>query len=117
MSSSNAGQPDNSIGYGVPNYRALSNFLNAEQSDSWYAVYPNPVSESDYLKIKVFDPTSDQIVEIGLFDALGKPLTEDRLNINWQNNEYFLELLSLPRGIYILNLQSENNFSQVKIFK
>ena len=117
MSSSNAGQPDNSIGYGVPNYNALSNFLEAEQSETWYAVYPNPVNESGYLKIKVFDPARDQIVNIGLFDALGKPLTEDRLNISWQNNEYFLELLSLPRGIYILNLQSENNFSQVKILK
>ena len=117
MSSSNASQPNNSIGYGVPNYRALINFLEAEESESWFAVYPNPVSEGGYLKIKVFDPVSDNNVKIGLFDTLGKPLADDNLIISWQNNEYFLELLSLPQGIYILNLQSESNFSQVKILK
>jgi hypothetical protein len=101
----------------VPHYRALRNFLDAEQSENWFSVYPNPVIENGYLKIKVFDPTSDNNVKIKLFDTLGKPLADDNLNITWQNNEYFLELLSLPKGIYILNLQSDSNFSQVKILK
>ncbi len=117
LSSSNSSQPDNSFGYGVPHYRALRNFLDAEQSENWFSVYPNPVIENGYLKIKVFDPTSDNNVKIKLFDTLGKPLADDNLNITWQNNEYFLELLSLPKGIYILNLQSDSNFSQVKILK
>jgi hypothetical protein len=105
------------LGYGVPHYRALRNFIDAEQSEKWFAIYPNPVSENGNLKIKVFDPTSDNNVKIKLFDTLGKQLADDNLNISWQNNEYFLELVSLRPGIYILNLQSDSNFSQVKILK
>jgi subtilisin family serine protease len=117
MSSSMSSQPNNMLGYGVPHYRALRNFIDAEQSEKWFAIYPNPVSENGNLKIKVFDPTSDNNVKIKLFDTLGKQLADDNLNISWQNNEYFLELVSLRPGIYILNLQSDSNFSQVKILK
>jgi serine protease AprX len=117
MSSSNSSQPDNSIGYGVPNYRALINFLEAEESESWFTVYPNPVIGEGYLKIKVFDPVSNTNVKIKIFDTLGNRLGEDDLIISWQNNEYFLNMATLRAGIYILNLQTNSNFSQVKISK
>ena len=117
MSSSNSSQPDNFFGYGIPSYRALHNYLEAKASESWFAVYPNPVTESEYLKIKVFDPVIDDIVELKLFDTSGKFIGGDELIVTWQNNEYFLELETLRPGIYILNLQSNNNFSQVKILK
>ena len=117
MSSSNASQPDNIIGYGVPNYRALINFLEAEESETWFAVYPIPVSEGDYLKIKVFDPVSNETVKIKMFDTSGRLLGGDDLKITWKDNEYFLDLVTLRAGIYILNLQSNSNFSQVKLLK
>ena len=117
MSSSNASQANNSTGYGVPSYRALINFLEAEESETWFTVYPNPVSQDGYLKIKVFDPVIDNNVKIRMFDTLGKRLEEEDLIITWQNNEYFLELVTLRPGIYILNLQSNSNSSQVKILK
>jgi subtilisin family serine protease len=116
-SSSNSAQPDNSIGYGVPSYRAINNYFAAEESTEWFAVYPNPIIDADYLKIKVFDPARDKMLRIKMFDTLGKPIADDDLKVTWQDNEYFLELVSLRRGIYILNLQSDNNFSQVKILK
>jgi len=116
-SSSNAGTPNTDIGYGIPSYQALYNYLAAEESAHWFSVYPNPVVESEYLKIRIFDPLENSKVHIKMFDRLGKPLTDDNLNISWQNNMYFLELASLPRGIYILNLQSSKNFSRVKILK
>jgi subtilisin family serine protease len=116
-SASNSGQADNAIGYGVPSYRAINNYFAAEESSAWFAVYPNPVIEAEKLKIKVFDPARDKFLKIRMFDTLGKPIADDDLQISWQNNEYFLELVSLPRGIYILNLQSDSNFSQVKILK
>ena len=52
-----------------------------------------------------------------MFDTLGNPLLDENLTVNWQNNEYFLEMTALPQGIYILNLQSNSHFSQVKILK
>jgi subtilisin family serine protease len=115
-SSSNAFNPDNELGYGVPSYRALRNYIEADESETWFVVYPNPVI-NDFLRIKVFDPQTDNNVQFKMFDTLGKAMVSTNLSITWQNNEYFLEMSSLPQGIYILNLQSDNNFSQVKILK
>lgn len=116
-SSSNANRPDNEMGYGVPSYLALSNYLSAAEEESWFAAFPNPVIGSDYLHIKVFDPIIDTNVQLDLFDTLGKPILDEQLNISWQFNEYFLDMKTLPQGIYILNLQSTSNFSQIKILK
>jgi len=105
------------MGYGIPSYQALNNFLQAEASATWFAAFPNPVMNTNFLQIKIFDPVADNNVRFKMFDALGKPLTDDNLKITWQDNAYFLETTTLPRGIYILNLQSDSNFSQIKILK
>ncbi|RLD22817.1 MAG: hypothetical protein DRI71_06980, partial [Bacteroidetes bacterium] len=116
-SSTNSANPDNERGYGIPSYRAVKNYLEAEESNVWFVAYPNPLETTDFLRIKVFDPIVDNNVQLKLFDTLGKPLSDENLSISWQDNEYFLEMTTLPRGIYILNLQSSSNFSQVKILK
>ena len=116
-SSSNAATPDNIMGYGIPSYRAVSNYLAAEQAAGWFALYPNPVVNTPYLRIKIYDPIRDPSVIFTMFDTLGKPIASADLAITWQDNEYFLEMTGLPRGIYILNLQSGKNFSQVKVLK
>ena len=117
FSSSNAATPDNIMGYGIPSYRAVSNYLAAEQAAGWFALYPNPVVNTPYLRIKIYDPIRDPSVIFTMFDTLGKPIASADLAITWQDNEYFLEMTGLPRGIYILNLQSGKNFSQVKVLK
>lgn len=116
-SSTNSASPNNELGYGVPSYIALKNYMEAEESDVWFTAYPNPLETTDYLKIKVFDPITDNNVQVKMFDTLGKPLMDENITINWQDNEYFLEMTALPQGIYILNLQSNSHFSQIKILK
>ncbi|MEN8250160.1 MAG: T9SS type A sorting domain-containing protein, partial [Bacteroidota bacterium] len=78
---------------------------------------PNPVSGHENVRIKVSNPTLNSHVKISIFDRLGRELPGGELELTWQNNEYILEVSTLPRGIYILNLQSETNFSKVKILK
>jgi subtilisin family serine protease len=116
-SSTNSANPDNEWGYGIPSYTAIKNYFTAEESNVWFTAYPNPLETTNFLRIKVFDPILDDNVQVKMFDTLGKPLLDENLSITWQNNEYFLEMTTLPRGIYILNLQSNSNFSQVKILK
>jgi hypothetical protein len=116
-SSTNSVSPNNELGYGVPSYTAITNYLEAAQSDVWFTAYPNPLETTNFLRIKVFDPITDNNIQVEMFDTLGKPILDKNLTITWQDNEYFLELSSLPQGIYILNLQSNSHFSQVKILK
>jgi len=117
MSSSNSASPDNDMGYGVPSYNALTNYLQAEEEESWYAASPNPIDGNTLLQIKIFDPVKDSEVQLNMYDTMGKPISNEQLAISWQTNKYFLEMSTLPRGIYILNLQSSSNFSQIKILK
>lgn len=115
--SSLSANPNNEMGYGIPSYRAMVNYLENQTSESWISVYPNPVTYSDNIRIKVSDPNENSEVQLKIFDRTGRELAGHSLTLTWQHNEYFLEVSTLPRGIYILNLQSETNFTKVKILK
>ena len=115
FSADNAATPDNTMGYGIPSYRAVRNYLEAGQTTAWYALYPNPVT--DYLRIKIYNPVDNPGLNFTMYNTLGKPVTGADLAITWRDNAYFLEMTGLPRGIYILNLHSGKNFSQVKVLK
>lgn len=115
FSANNATTPDSSRGYGIPSYRALVNYIEHLESATWASIYPNPV-END-LKVYVSDPAEDSNVEFSLFNTNGQPILTSNLDITWQNNQYILDVSTLPRGIYVLNLQSKNNYSQLKFAK
>ena len=115
FSANNATMPDNSRGYGIPSYRALVNYIEHLESSVWASIYPNPTV--DDLMVYVSDPAEDANVEINLYNTNGQPILTSSLDITWQDNQYILDVSTLPRGIYVLNLQSKNKFSQLKFAK
>jgi serine protease AprX len=115
MSASNSSAPNNEIGYGIPSYRALVNFIEHLESENWASIYPNPTS--DKLTVLVSDPAEDPQMDFRLFNSNGQLMLTSNLSISWQNNRYILDVSTLPRGIYVLNLQSNKNYSQLKFAK
>ena len=113
FSSSQASAPDNRMGYGIPSYGAMVNYLDQFSADGWVSIYPNPIADNN-LKVKVTNPSEDSSIQIDVFNTLGQPIYIAQENITWQDNEYILDVSNLPQGIYILNLQSTNNFTQLK---
>ncbi|MEN8251853.1 MAG: S8 family serine peptidase, partial [Bacteroidota bacterium] len=85
-SSSLSANPNSDMGYGIPSYRALVNYLENESSEQWLSVYPNPVSGHENVRIKVSDPTLNSHVKISIFDRLGRELPGGELELTWQNN-------------------------------
>ncbi|HHL52935.1 MAG TPA: T9SS type A sorting domain-containing protein, partial [Flammeovirgaceae bacterium] len=116
MSASQAGAPDNSMGYGIPSYLRVHNYLEATTATDWYAAYPNPVADN-YLTVKIYDAGNNKDVSIRLFDAQGKQIADDVIGISWRQNEALLEVSGLYPGIYIVNLRSQQHFSRFKIVK
>lgn len=113
LSSTHVFEPGNRMGYGIPSYRAVVNYLEQFSANDWISIYPNPISAND-LNVRVTNPSEDNSVQIELFNTLGQPILIGKESITWQNNEYILDVSTLPRGIYVLNLQSSNNFTQLK---
>lgn len=115
FSSTNSISPDNEIGYGIPSYRALKNYVEHLKAETWASIYPNPTERE--LLVYVNDPSEDPLVNIKLYNCNGQPLLFSSLDITWHDNKYILDVSTLPQGIYVLNLQSNNNTSQLKFVK
>jgi len=115
MSASYAYSPNNRWGYGIPSYQAIVNYLEHLENSSMVELYPNP-TESEVV-IKVNDPSVDYDVDLKLFNSEGKILNLSNLDITWQDNKYILDVSTLPRGIYVLNLQSNTRYSKLKFIK
>ena len=106
----NYNSPNDSMGYGIPDFKALHNKLLREkgliyQQENLPLVYPNPFN--NYLDI-MFYTNSAKEYEISLFDHNGK--------LHYSNKQYFqpeffanfkitgLEMLS--NGIYYVKIRS-----------
>ena len=95
--SSNAQNPDNLIGYGIPNFRmALENTeMNSYFSEEFY-VFPNPVSEELYFA------SPEQHYDVSIYDLTGKLL------LYQQNVNKKIDLSGFSRGIYIAKFERQN---------
>ncbi|MGC3946996.1 MAG: S8 family serine peptidase [Chryseolinea sp.] len=54
-SASQSTSPDSLIGYGIPNFQAVVNYIESHPQEEIFAVYPNPVT-ADSLIVKPADP-------------------------------------------------------------
>jgi serine protease AprX len=115
-SASYAFNPDNRMGYGVPTYSSIKNYLEFADSDPWISVYPNPV-EDQYLNISIANPSENAIVDFNIYNTMGQPIKSGQGSVTWQENRYILDVSTLPAGIYVLNLHSDTQVSQIRFSK
>lgn len=77
-----------------------------EENENSFAVYPNPFKES----LKVESLSNEPIISVELRDVNGKQIA-----VEWNNNE--IKTTELSKGIYILKLETETSYKQVRITK
>lgn len=115
MTASQAKTPDNSLGYGVPNFIAIRNYIDSLQDTPLISVFPNPVTGSSFsITLKELD---DAPVQITIYDSRGSKVAESILQINWLNNPFQYDISLFTSGLYYVKVQSGNNISTVKIAK
>ncbi len=90
--------PDNNLGYGIPGYLAVVNFLEPYFS---LTAWPNPVVDKLFLNLSPWLP----LMRISIQDTMGKTVYQlDNPNITWSNSKSQLDLTGLTSGVYILRI-------------
>lgn len=104
--------PDYELGYGIPDLMsALNTTLTVGdlESDSDISVYPNPTKNFVYLKM----PSTENKSTVTMFNVLGKQVLQQL--IDNKNNQ--IDISSLSKGIYILNVKSDTKSKSFKLIK
>ena len=111
-------KPDSLLGFGIPDMKMAALILGSELTVEWekdknWIVYPNPVN--DYLFIQYKEETAPRKFAIEILSLDGRLI---RKWVNHGSSRYIISgLHSLPSGILLMRIQSENNSETVKLFK
>lgn len=103
LSASQSKTPDNQLGYGVPNYIAVKNYLESNLSANEVFIYPNPTESTLRLAFKNLPQGQ---VDISFYDALGNLLSNPVTTLNWLNNPMEIPLSNLAAGSYFLKVKT-----------
>ncbi len=114
-SASQAQAPDNLVGYGIPHFRAIVNYLESERGSELISVYPNPVS-GDSFQIRLKEPT-DAPVQVTIFDSRGSRVADSTLQINWFSNPFQYDISQFMSGLYFVRVKSGTATATIRIAK
>lgn len=119
LSASQAGAPDNFLGYGIPHYRAVVNYLEITsvepEEDHSLVVYPNPVTDTFTLAPR--KPSILPLKEVAIINAQGQVVTQNNVIYNWPDNTYSMNIAHFLPGVYFLTVRIGNKYETYKLVK
>lgn len=111
-------QSDSLLGYGIPDMQIADQLLktsvvqNIQQETKWQ-VFPNPMR--NYLVVKNTEKFDQQEIKISFYNLSGQLLNQE---VRRTGNEIIIHnLQSLPTGLLILKIESENHSESIKLSK
>ncbi len=119
LSASQASSPDNELGYGIPNYNAVVNYLEVtalepEQNQS-LAVYPNPTQ--DVVTLAPRNSTQLKLSEVAILNAQGQIIGSNQLAYSWLDHSYSLNISHFIPGVYFLTVRIGKKYETYKLVK
>jgi len=103
QSASQAKNPDNLLGYGIPNFKAVVNYVEQLPQEDTFEVFPNPVYH-DTLTIRPFDPNQVATCQLELLSAQGSVVFQGETTFSWLNRAYTVNLAPVASGYYFLRV-------------
>jgi len=111
--------PDNFLGYGIPDFARAANIsnLNPDNKNSNYLikVYPNPFTD----QFSIYMESQNQQFypkKVEIFNILGEKVYQKELIEN--NNEIIINRIeNLPGGLYIVTIISDKSIHQIRVSK
>ncbi|HEY5919494.1 MAG TPA: T9SS type A sorting domain-containing protein, partial [Chryseolinea sp.] len=116
-SASQADNPDFLLGYGIPNFKAVVNFLDEHPQENPFEVYPNPVL-ADTLIIRPFDPGQITSCRVEILSSQGQLVHSTEAEFSWLNRTYTANLSQFAAGMYYLRIhwgEKRYTFKLVKV--
>lgn len=110
-----AQEPNNLIGYGIPNFKAVVNYQEHVEQENVFEVFPNPVK--DTLIVSPMDPDTVNSCSIELIASNGQILSSKDIIFNWLNRNYQASLRELSNGLYFLRISYQNKKYLFRIVK
>lgn len=114
QSASQATTPDNFLGYGIPNFEAVLNYLKEPEPFHNWLIFPNPVVGNQF-NIQLDEITNP--IQVTVFDSKGARVSESSLQINWQNNPFKYDITNLLSGLYYVRVQSGSRQGTFRVMK
>jgi len=110
-----ANNPDNTYGYGLPNYsRVVTGLPNKLSEDGILVV--NPVQGND-LTLLLAEQWRKQTAELKLLDATGKLIKTYTLQKDLERQTINLQPLALQKGVYLCRITSGKQVATVRFVK
>ena len=99
--------PDNYLGYGIPNYVTAKNMvlaLEKNMDDKPFMIFPNPALTNLPLVIRMLD--TSKIIQISVYKADGEIV--EVVEIERLAQDVFLNITHLTQGVYFLKVMTSN---------
>lgn len=97
--------PDNLLGYGIPNFKAIVNKIEWIPQEKVFEVFPNPI-EDDTLNIRPRSPEEIDTCTIEIVSAEGKMVERKTISFDWLNRTYTADCSLLSPGVYYLHIRT-----------
>jgi serine protease AprX len=115
-SASQASNPDNLIGYGIPNFKAVVNYVEQSHQENVFDVYPNPITH-DSVTIRPFDPIQVGSCKVEVISSQGQKIYEASVSFSWENRTYTSYVTNLSAGIYFMRIWWGDKHYTFKVVK
>jgi subtilisin family serine protease len=114
-SASQADNPDNLLGYGIPNFKAVVNLLEWKPQDELIIVFPNPVV--DTLTIRPRSPVEITSCRVEVVSLQGQIIAERNIDFNWLDRNFQTDFSELASGMYFLRIWLDERIFSYKLVK
>lgn len=102
-SGSQSANPDNLLGFGIPNFKGVVNYIEKSHQENVFEVYPNPVTR-DSITVSPFDPDQVKSCKVEVLTSQGQTVYEASVTFSWTNRTHTSYVNSLPSGVYFMRI-------------
>ena len=113
---SQSNNPDNLLGYGIPNFQAVVNYQERSSQMRPFEVFPNPLKD-DTLTVSPSDPDVIESCIIEIVSSQGLVLQKGTVRFDWLNRNYQMNLSGYPAGIYFIRVFAEKRRYSFRVVK
>lgn len=121
LSASLASTPNNQLGYGIPNYQAVVNYLEVtsveKELDQSLVVFPNPIQDTFTLAPRKSSQLPLRIGQVAIMNAKGQTISNGNMVYNWPDNNYSVNIAHFIPGVYFLTIRVGRKYETYKLVK